>query len=55
VLYALGLALAPLVTSGWLILLAERARAFWIQVGVRVVGSWIATIALLVTALALTR
>jgi hydrogenase/urease accessory protein HupE len=54
-LYALGLALAPLVTSGWLILLAERARAFWMQVGLRVVGSWVATIALLVSALALAR
>jgi hydrogenase/urease accessory protein HupE len=52
-LYALGLALGPLVTSGWLILVAERARAFWMQVGLRVVGSWIATIALLVCALAL--
>lgn len=54
-LYALGLALGPLVTSGWLILLAERARAFWMQVGLRIVGSWIATIALLVSALALAR
>jgi hydrogenase/urease accessory protein HupE len=52
-LYALGLALGPLVVSGWLIALAERARAFWMQVGWRVVGSWIATIALLVMALEL--
>jgi hydrogenase/urease accessory protein HupE len=52
-LYALGLALGPLVVGGWLIALADRARAFWLQVGWRVAGSWIATIALLVAALEL--
>jgi urease accessory protein len=33
--------------------LAFRARAFWLQVGMRVVGSWIAAVGVLVSVLAL--
>lgn len=54
-LYLLGAGLAPLLVCGWLVTLAERARAFWAQVALRVAGSWIATIALLVSALELVR
>jgi hydrogenase/urease accessory protein HupE len=54
-LYALGLAGAALVLWGWLVVFTERFRAFWAQVAVRVVGSWIATVTLLVSALALAR
>jgi hydrogenase/urease accessory protein HupE len=54
-LYALGLAAAVLVPWGWLALFTERFRALWAQVAVRVVGSWIATVTLLVSALALAR
>jgi len=52
-LYVLGAGLAPLLVCGWLVTLAERARAFWAQIALRVAGSWIATIALLVSALEL--
>jgi hydrogenase/urease accessory protein HupE len=33
--------------------LAVRARAFWMQIGMRVVGSWIAAVGVLVGVLAL--
>lgn len=54
-LYALGLAATSLVLWGWLVLFTERFRAFWAQVALRVAGSWIATVTLLVSALALAR
>jgi hydrogenase/urease accessory protein HupE len=52
-LYAGGLGAAVVVAWGYLGSLALRFRAFWAQVALRIVGSWIATIALLVSALAL--
>lgn len=52
-LYLLGLGLGPFLVTGWLVALADKVRAFWMQVGFRVIGSWIATIALLVSALGL--
>lgn len=52
-LYLLGLGVGPFLVTGWLVALADRVRAFWMQVGFRVAGSWIATIALLVSALGL--
>ena len=54
-LFALGLGLAPVLVTSWFVALADRFRAVWIQVAFRVVGSWIATIALLVLVLALTQ
>ena len=50
-LYALGAAFAPIPLAGAALALVERAHAFWLEVGVRIVGSWIATIALLAGAL----
>lgn len=52
-LYVLGLALAPLVLGGLAIGVSERFQAFWVQVAFRIAGSWIATVALLVSALQL--
>jgi urease accessory protein len=52
-LYALGLSLAPLLASGSALALADRFRAFWLEVAVRIAGSWIATVAILVAALEL--
>jgi len=52
-LYAGGLAAAVVIAWGYLGSLALRFRAFWAQVALRILGSWIATIALLVSALAL--
>jgi hydrogenase/urease accessory protein HupE len=50
-LYALGMGVAPLLVSGAAIAIAERFRFFWMEVAFRVAGSWIATVALLVSAL----
>ena len=50
-LYALGTAFAPLPLAGAALALVERVRAFWLEVAVRIAGSWIATIAILVSAL----
>jgi hydrogenase/urease accessory protein HupE len=50
-LYALGAAFAPVPVAGASIALVERVRAFWLEVAVRIAGSWIATIALLAGAL----
>lgn len=47
--YALGLGLLLFHVAN----LAVRARAFWMQVGIRVVGSWIAAVGVLVSVLAL--
>jgi hydrogenase/urease accessory protein HupE len=52
-LYAGGLAMAVVIAWGYLGSLALRFRAFWAQVALRILGSWIATITLLVSALAL--
>jgi len=51
VLFVLGLGLAPLLVASWIFVLCDRVRAPWLQIGLRVLGSWIATIALLVAAL----
>ena len=50
-LYALGAAFAPLPLAGAALAFVERVRAFWLEVAVRIAGSWIATIALLAGAL----
>jgi len=55
ILYALGVALAPLLAWGQVAAFTERVRAFWARVGLRVAASWIATIALLVSALGLSQ
>jgi len=47
--YALGLGLLLFHVEN----LAVRARAFWLQVGIRVVGSWIAAVGVLISVLAL--
>jgi urease accessory protein len=54
-LYGLGLGTAVMIAWGYLASFALRFRAFWAQVAVRIVGSWIATVTLLVAALALAR
>lgn len=51
--YVLGLASGALVLFGWVLAFTTKFRAFWAEVAVRVVGSWIATISLLVAALEL--
>jgi len=54
-LYALGLGMAVAIGWGYVASFALRFRAFWAQVAVRIVGSWIATVTLLVSALALAK
>ena len=51
--YALGLVAGVFVLFGWVLAFTDRFRAFWVEVAVRVLGSWIATISLLVSALEL--
>gem|GEM_PF-348941 len=46
-LYALGQGLAPVLLASWFVALADRFQAAWLQIAIRVAGSWIATIALL--------
>jgi urease accessory protein len=53
--YALGLVAGVFVLFGWVLAFTDRFRAFWVDVAVRVVGSWIATISLLVSALDLAK
>ncbi len=55
VLFAIGLGVGPVLVAGWFVALTDRFRAPWIQIGVRVAGSWIATISLLASVLALTK
>ena len=55
VLWMLGLALSAGLLGAYANLATERFRAFWVQVGVRVAGSWIAAIGLMVSALAARR
>jgi hydrogenase/urease accessory protein HupE len=54
-LYALGLGAGVAIAWGWIASFALRWRALWAQVALRIAGSWIATITLLVAALALAR
>lgn len=53
--FTIGLGVAPLLVASWFVALADRFRARWMEIGFRVVASWIATIALLVAALAAAR
>jgi hydrogenase/urease accessory protein HupE len=52
-LYALGFALGLGLLLFHVENLAVRVRAFWLQVGIRVVGSWIAAVGVLISVLAL--
>jgi urease accessory protein len=52
-LYVLGFALGLGLLLFHVENLAVRARAFWMQVGIRVVGSWIAAVGVLISVLAL--
>jgi len=52
VLWTLGLALCAALLATYANGLTQRFRAFWLQVGVRVAGSWIAAIGLLASVLA---
>ena len=54
-LFALGFAAALVVLWGYLASLVQRFGAPWLRLGVRIAGSWIATVTLLVSALALRR
>lgn len=53
VLYVLGFALGLGLLLFHVENVAVRARAFWMQVGIRVVGSWIAAVGVLISVLAL--
>jgi hydrogenase/urease accessory protein HupE len=55
VLYLLGLGTGTALLAFHVADLVRRHRAFWLEVGVRVAGSWIATVALLVAAFELRR
>jgi len=52
VLWTLGLAIGAGLLGAYATMATQRFRAFWVQVGVRVAGSWIAAIGLMVSALA---
>jgi urease accessory protein len=51
-LWTSGLALGALLLGAYANAATERFRAFWMQVGVRVAGSWIAAIGLLASVMA---
>jgi len=51
--FACGLALGPLLVWAHGVAVVTRFRAFWLEVAWRVVGSWIAAVSLLVSALEL--
>lgn len=53
VLYALGLALGPILVASWFAALVENLQATWMDIALRVLGSWIAAVCLLTTALAI--
>ena len=53
VLYVLGFALGLALLLFHVENLAVRARAFWMQIGIRVVGSWIAAVGVLINVLAM--
>ena len=52
VLWAFGLGLGSLLLGAYANAMTARFPAFWMQVAVRVVGSWISSIALLVAVMA---
>jgi hydrogenase/urease accessory protein HupE len=52
VLWTLGLGLGALLLGAYANAATERFRAFWMQVGVRIAGSWIAAIGLLASVMA---
>jgi len=52
-LWSAGLALGAVLLGAYANALVQRFPAFWMQVGVRVAGSWIAAIALLAGVMAL--
>jgi len=52
ILWVLGLPIGVLLVTAHVVALMLKLRAFWAQIAFRVVGSWIATIVLLVSALA---
>jgi hydrogenase/urease accessory protein HupE len=54
-LFAAGLGTGVLIAWGWLGSFVLRFRAFWAQVALRILGSWIATVTLLVSALSLAK
>jgi urease accessory protein len=54
-LYVLGLGAGTALLAFHVADLVQRHRAFWLEIGVRVAGSWIATVALLVAAFELRR
>jgi urease accessory protein len=53
VLYLVGFAIGLALLLFHVENLAVRARPFWMQIGVRVVGSWIAAVGVLISVLAL--
>lgn len=55
VLWTLGLAVGAGLLGAWANAVTDRFRAFWVQVGVRIAGSWIAALGLLASVLALRR
>lgn len=52
-LWTLGLASGVGLLGAYANAVTDRFRAFWVQVGVRIVGSWIAAVGLLASVLAL--
>jgi len=54
-LYALGLSTAVVVGWGYVASFALRFRAFWAEIAIRIAGSWIATVTLLVSVLAIAK
>jgi hydrogenase/urease accessory protein HupE len=52
VLWTLGLTLGAVLFGAYANAATERFRAFWLEVGVRVAGSWIAAIGLLASVMA---
>jgi hydrogenase/urease accessory protein HupE len=55
VVFSLGLGVGPILVTSWFVALADRFRARWLEIGFRVVGSWLATIAMLIASLAAAR
>lgn len=52
VLWTVGLAVGAGLLGAYANAATQRFRAFWVQVGVRVLGSWIAAVGLMVSVLA---
>jgi len=55
ILWVVGLPIGVLLITAHVVALMLKLRAFWAQIAFRVAGSWIATIVLLVSALALAK